>query len=166
MVPGADQRSPDPAAYTLNSVGVCTSNTVENGWRTQVWETDHPVKILNVVCGALEGEAGRRVRRMFLQPVHPYNVDEMSATLDAARQLVLGVVPAVSVARAQAIRVPGLAGYAQGFGTNITFSENIGFLTKNDAKTDATFLVTAHEAAHQWWGNILTPGQRTRTATS
>ena len=52
---------------------------------------------------------------------------------------------------------PGLAGYAQGFGTNITFSENIGFLTKNDAKTDATFLVTAHEAAHQWWGNILTP---------
>jgi aminopeptidase N len=50
-----------------------------------------------------------------------------------------------------------LAGYAQGFGTNITFSEMIGFLTKNDAKTDATFLVTAHEAAHQWWGNILTP---------
>ena len=30
-------------------------------------------------------------------------------------------------------------------------------MTKNDAKTDATFLVTAHEAAHQWWGNILTP---------
>ncbi|HEU5310863.1 MAG TPA: M1 family aminopeptidase, partial [Candidatus Eisenbacteria bacterium] len=39
----------------------------------------------------------------------------------------------------------------------ITFSENIGFLTKNDEKTNATFLVTAHEAAHQWWGNILTP---------
>ncbi|HET9950292.1 MAG TPA: M1 family aminopeptidase, partial [Candidatus Eisenbacteria bacterium] len=52
---------------------------------------------------------------------------------------------------------PALAGYAQGFGTNITFSENIGFLTKNDAKTNATALVTAHEAAHQWWGNILTP---------
>jgi hypothetical protein len=29
-----------PEAYTLNSVGVCTSNTVEGGKRTQVWETD------------------------------------------------------------------------------------------------------------------------------
>jgi aminopeptidase N len=33
----------------------------------------------------------------------------------------------------------------------------MGFLTRNTAQTDATFLVTAHEAAHQWWGNILTP---------
>jgi aminopeptidase N len=52
---------------------------------------------------------------------------------------------------------PALAAYAQGFGTDITFSENIGFLTRNNAKTEATFLVTAHETAHQWWGNILTP---------
>ena len=26
-------------------------------------------------------------------------------------------------------------------------------------KTDAVFLVTAHESAHQWWGNLLTPGK-------
>jgi hypothetical protein len=31
-----------PEAYTLNSVGVCTKNSVQDGWRTQVWETTTP----------------------------------------------------------------------------------------------------------------------------
>ena len=54
---------------------------------------------------------------------------------------------------------PAYAGYAQGFPTNITFSEGIGFLTKSDPRSHAAFTVVAHEAAHQWWGNILTPGR-------
>ncbi len=45
-----------------------------------------------------------------------------------------------------------------GMATNITFSENAGFLCRNDLRTHAAFMVTAHEAAHQWWGSILTPG--------
>jgi ABC-2 type transport system permease protein len=54
---------------------------------------------------------------------------------------------------------PALAQYAQGFPTDITFSEGIGFLTKQEKKADAAFVITAHESAHQWWGNILTPGE-------
>ena len=54
---------------------------------------------------------------------------------------------------------PAFAGYAQGFPTNITFSEGIGFLTKSDPRSHAAFAVVAHEAAHQWWANILTPGR-------
>jgi hypothetical protein len=53
---------------------------------------------------------------------------------------------------------PGIANYAQGFPANITFSESIGFLTRSNPKAKAAFFVTAHEAAHQWWGNILLPG--------
>jgi len=145
-----------PAAYTLNSVGVCTSNTVKGGWRTQVWETDHPTKILNVVCGKWKVKRGQGTT-IFYDPAHPYNVDEMSSTLDAARRWYSKWFLPYPWRELKLSEFPALAGYAQGFGTNITFSENIGFLTKNDAKTDATFLVTAHEAAHQWWGNILTP---------
>ena len=52
----------------------------------------------------------------------------------------------------------GLANYAQGFPTNITFSEGIGFLVRDDPKTNLAMMVTAHETAHQWWGNLLTPG--------
>ena len=53
---------------------------------------------------------------------------------------------------------PYYAGYAQGFPTNISFSEEIGFLTESVDHANAAFFVTAHESAHQWWGNILMPG--------
>ncbi|MBI4364274.1 MAG: hypothetical protein HY568_02495 [Candidatus Latescibacteria bacterium] len=145
-----------PAAYTLNSVGVCTSNTVRNGWRTQVWETDHPVKILNVVCGQWKMKQGQGTT-IYYNASHPYNVDEMSAALDASRRWYSEWFLPYPWRELKLSEFPGLAGYAQGFGTNITFSENLGFLTRNDEKANATFLVTAHEAAHQWWGNILTP---------
>jgi len=145
-----------PAEYTLNSVGVCVRDSVKDGWRTQVWETDHPVKILNVVCGKWKAKQGSGTT-IFYSPVHVYNVDEMSATLDAARRWYSEWFLPYPWRELKLSEFPALAGYAQGFGTNITFSENIGFLTKNDAKANATFLVTAHEAAHQWWGNILTP---------
>ncbi len=145
-----------PAAYTLNSDGVCTSNSVKDGKRTQVWETDHPVKMLNVVCGRWRVKQGHGTT-IYYDARHPYNVDGMSAALDAARRWYSEWFLPYPWRELKLSEFPGLAGYAQGFGTNITFSENIGFLTRNDAKTDATFLVTAHEAAHQWWGNILTP---------
>jgi hypothetical protein len=54
---------------------------------------------------------------------------------------------------------PALDTYAQGFPTNISFSEGIGFLTKSDPRANLAFMVTAHEAAHQWWGNILLPSE-------
>jgi ABC-type transport system involved in multi-copper enzyme maturation permease subunit len=145
-----------PAEYTLNGPGVCTSNTVKDGWRTQVWETDHPIKMLNVICGRWKVKQGQGTT-IYYHEAHPYNVDEMSSTLDAARRWYSEWFLPYPWRELKLSEFPGMAGYAQGFGTNITFSENIGFLTKNDAKTDATFLVTAHEAAHQWWGNILTP---------
>ncbi|TMQ63738.1 MAG: hypothetical protein E6K79_08800 [Candidatus Eisenbacteria bacterium] len=145
-----------PAEYTLNSIGVCVSDSVKDGWRTQVWATDHPVKILNVVCGKWKVKQGKGTT-IFYSSAHPYNIDEMSSTLDAARRWYSEWFLPYPWRELKLSEFPALAGYAQGFGTNITFSENIGFLTKNDAKTDATFLVTAHEAAHQWWGNILTP---------
>jgi ABC-type transport system involved in multi-copper enzyme maturation permease subunit len=145
-----------PESYTLNAPGVCTSNMVKDGWRTQVWETDYPVKILNIVCGKWKVKQGHGTT-IFYDAVHPYNVAEMSATLDAARRWYSEWFLPYPWRELKLSEFPALAGYAQGFGTNITFSENIGFLTKNDEKTDATFLVTAHESAHQWWGNILTP---------
>ncbi len=146
-----------PEAYTLNSVGVCTSNTVADGRRTQVWETDHPVKILNIVGGRWKVKEGKENTAVYYYAGHPYNVDEMSKALDDSRRWFSQWFLPYPWRELKLSEFPGYAGYAQGFGTNITFSENIGFLTKNDAKTDATYLVTAHEAAHQWWGNILTP---------
>ena len=58
---------------------------------------------------------------------------------------------------------PGLAGYAQGFPGNISFSEDIGFMTRpnteDDEDVDSAFYVVAHESGHQWWGNMVMPGK-------
>ena len=83
----------------------------------------------------------------------------MSAALDASRRWYSAWFHPFPWHELKLSEFPNLATYAQGFPTNITFSEGIGFLTKGDIKTDPVFVVTAHEAAHQWWGNLLTPGK-------
>ena len=83
----------------------------------------------------------------------------MSAALEAARTNYSEWFYPFPWERLKLSEFPAFAGYAQGFPTNITFSEGIGFLTKSDPRSHAAFAIVAHEAAHQWWGNLLTPGR-------
>ncbi|HVT14824.1 MAG TPA: M1 family aminopeptidase [Thermoanaerobaculia bacterium] len=147
-----------PAAYTANSVGVRVAESVAAGRRTVVWRSDQPVRFFNIVAGRWRVRRGEGTA-IFYDPRHAYNVAAMSAALDAARRYYSEWFYPYPWRELKLSEFPALAGYAQGFPTNISFSEQIGFLTKSDVKTDAVFLVTAHEAAHQWWGNILTPGK-------
>jgi aminopeptidase N len=56
------------------------------------------------------------------------------------------------------VEFPRVAGFAMGHPTLIPFSEALGFLTVgDDGISNINFMVTAHEVAHQWWGNITTP---------
>jgi len=147
-----------PAEYTLNSVGTLASDTVENGIRTSVWVSDHPVNFFNVVAGKWEVKRGKGTA-IYYHPGHAYNVDEMLECLDGARQHFSEWFYPYPWNELKLSEFPGIASYAQGFPTNITFSESIGFLTESDPKARAAFMVTAHESAHQWWGNILEPGE-------
>lgn len=147
-----------PADYTWNSVGTKTGETVAKGQRTVVWESDRPVRFFNVVAGRWSERRGNGTV-IYYHPEHTYNIDEMSATLDASRRWYSEWFHPFPWRELKLSEFPNLDTYAQGFPTNITFSEGIGFLTRSDIKTDAVFVVTAHEAAHQWWGNLLTPGE-------
>ncbi|HYU35834.1 MAG TPA: M1 family aminopeptidase [Thermoanaerobaculia bacterium] len=147
-----------PAEYTWNSVGTKTGETVAKGLRTAVWESDRPVRFFNVVAGRWQERRGHGTV-IYYYPKHTYNIDEMSAALDAARQWYSAWFHPFPWRELKLSEFPNLDTYAQGFPTNITFSEGIGFLTKSDIKTDAAFVVTAHESAHQWWGNLVTPGK-------
>ncbi|MCY1040496.1 M1 family aminopeptidase [Corallococcus sp. bb12-1] len=147
-----------PEAYTLNSVGVRESDTVKDGRRTTVWKSDHPVSFFNVIAGKwarLEGEG----TVVFHDPAHGYNVKEMSRGLVAARKYYSEWFHPYPWAELKLSEFAGLDNYAQGFPTDITFSESIGFLTRTTPESNAVMLVTAHEAAHQWWGNMLVPGK-------
>jgi len=147
-----------PADFTVNSVGEKISDATSGGKRTVVWKSDHPVMAFNIVAGRWKEKRGTGTA-LYYYDGHPYNVDEMSQALDAARRYYGEWFGAFPWKELKLSEFPALATYAQGFPTNITFSEGIGFLTKSDPKTNVAFLVTAHESAHQWWGNMLLPGK-------
>ncbi len=146
-----------PEAFRINSVGTLERESVRDGRRTVVWVSDHPLRFFNVVAGRWAVRRGEGTA-IYYHPEHAHNLDEMGAVLDGARRWYSEWFYPYPWRELKLSEFPGLATYAQGFPTNITFSESIGFLTKPDPKTNTVALVTAHESAHQWWGNLLTPG--------
>ncbi len=147
-----------PADFTLNSVGTQTAESVKDGRRTAVWESDHPVSFFNVIAGRWQVERGADTA-IYYDSGHPYNIAEIRESLDAARRYYSEWFYTYPWRELKLSEFPNLATYAQGFPTNITFSEGVGFLTESSPENHAAFEITAHEAAHQWWGNILTPGK-------
>ena len=147
-----------PEEYTANGVGQKVSDEVVDGRRTVVWETDHPVDLFNVVAGKYAVKEGDGTA-IYYHPEHDYNIEEMSAALDAARKYFSEWFYPFPWDLLKISEFAAFATYAQGFPTNITFSEAIGFLAKSDPQSHVAFMVVAHEAAHQWWGNLLTPGR-------
>ncbi|HSF39832.1 MAG TPA: ABC transporter permease subunit [Thermoanaerobaculia bacterium] len=163
--PGASRNAPfmtrvevsAPSGYTVNSVGVKTAQWGHAGRTTVVWESDHPVAALNVIAGRWD------VRRkngtaVFFHPGHPYNVDRILGTLVAARARYSEWFYPYPWKELRLSEFPDLETNATAFPTNISFSEGIGFLTGGDPRSGLAFSVTAHEAAHQWWGHLLTAG--------
>jgi ABC-2 type transport system permease protein len=147
-----------PAAYTYNSVGILESDTVKDGRRTDVWTTDTKVRFLNVVAARWAVRKGNGVA-VYYHPTHTYNLDEITLALEGARTWYSKWFREFPWKELKLSEFPALATYAQGFATDITFSESIGFLTRQEKTGSAPFTVTAHEAAHQWWGNMLLPGK-------
>ncbi len=154
----ASVRVTAPEEYTVNSIGTLVEDSTENGRRTVLWKSDHPVNFFNIVAGRWDVRRGEGTA-LYYHPGHPYNVEEMGVALDAARRYYSDWFHPFPWQELKLSEFPALASYAQGFPTDITFSESIGFLTKSSPKVHLAFLVTAHEAAHQWWGNLVCPGK-------
>ena len=131
---------------------------MKDGRRTVVWESDFPVSFFNVIAGRWQVERGEGTAVYYYRG-HPYNIGEMREALDAARRYYSEWFYPYPWRELKLSEFPNLASYAQGFPTNITFSEGIGFLTSSTALNHAAFEITSHEAAHQWWGNLLSPGK-------
>jgi ABC-type transport system involved in multi-copper enzyme maturation permease subunit len=149
-----------PESWTINSVGVPGEPRIADGRKTITWTSDHPVRFFNLVGGPLEAAKGKAVT-IYHSPRHSYRVAQMVEMLDAARQYYSEWFYPYPWRDFKLTEFPALATYAQGFPGNISFSEAIGFLTRKpeDGEADLGDFVVAHESAHQWWGNILTPGK-------
>ena len=146
-----------PEEFRVNAVGSRVSEEVTDGRRTSLWVSDHPVRFMNLVAGRWAVKEGNGTA-IYYHPDHDYNIDAMSVALDGARRYFSEWFHPYPWQELKLSEFPALAGYAQGHPTNITFSEGLGFLAREDPRVNVVLLVTAHEAAHQWWGNLLTPG--------
>ena len=147
-----------PAEFSINSVGVKTAESVVDGLRTVVWESDHPVRLINIVAGRWNVRKGDGTA-IYYHPGHEHNLEQIAEVLDGARRHFSDWFHPYPWQELKLSEFPAMDLYAAAFPTNIVFSEGIGFLTKPDAKVDAVFMVTAHETAHQWWANLLTPAE-------
>jgi len=146
-----------PASLQVNATGEKIADEVKAGRRRTEWRTDSPVRIFNVIAGQWkvrerDGVAVYHDRR------HPYNVDEMLDALVAARRWYGEWFAPLPWKTLRVSEFAGLPTYAQAPPGNISFSENIGFLSKSQPDANAAFWITAHEAAHQWWPNMAMAG--------
>jgi ABC-2 type transport system permease protein len=152
-------RITSPADYIVNSTGALTAETVRNGRRTRLWESDYPVRVFNIAAGrhwAVKRGPGTAV---FYYPGHPYNVDSLLEALNGARRYYAQWYMPYPWRELRLNEFPNYAGYARGNATNIFFSEGAGFLAQRLPDNDAAFTIAAHESAHQWWGHIMAPGE-------
>jgi len=147
-----------PEEFIVNSTGTLQKKNTGNGSTTFFWVSDYPVRFFNVIAGKWDQRQGKGTR-LFYHPEHTYNVEEILSAMDAAREYYSKWFMAYPWQELRISEFSGVSVYAQGFPTNISFSEGIGFLTKDNIRTNPAFTVTAHESAHQWWGNLVTPGE-------
>jgi ABC-2 type transport system permease protein len=134
------------------------STTERDGRRTVVWESDYPLRVFNVAAGRWAVKRGPGTA-VFYHPGHPYNVDSLLEALNGARRWYAAWFGPYPWKELRLNEFPAYANYARGNATNIFFSESVGFLSRPMGGSDMAFTVAAHEAAHQWWGHILAPGE-------
>ena len=99
--------------------------------------------------------------RVYHHPAHVANVPRMIAGVQASLgyfSRAYGPYPAPQLTIAE---VPGFDIGLHAYPTNVRYYEGFSLLDPaNDPRDfDFPFAVTAHELAHQWWGNQVTPAE-------
>ncbi len=152
-----------PSVYTVNSVGNKTAEYTDHGRTTVVWESDYPIGAVNILAGRWQSrqQGGAAV---YFHPDHQGNIDQILGTLAAARRYYSEWFFPYPWQQLRLSEFPNLVTNAQGFPTNISFSEGIGFLERPQLEGAPFSMVAAHEAAHQWWGNLVAAAEGPGTA--
>jgi len=149
-------RAPD--AFIVNSVGTRTLLERADGYTTVYWQSDEPVGAINLIAGRWQVAEREGVSVHFL-PAHTRNVNEMLATMQAARTRFSQWFMPYPWPELRLSEYPDLETNATAFPSNISFSEGIGFLTGGPPEDALAFSVVAHEVAHQWWGHLVAAGE-------
>ena len=142
-----------PQDLMVNATGECVAETVKDGRRVTEWRTDQPVRIFNLIAGKWSVKKREGVA-VYYDPRHPFNVDEMLDALEGSRRWYGEWFAPYPWKTLRLSEFAGWPSYAQAPAGNISFSENIGFLTRSKPDANAAFWIAGHESAHMWWPNM------------
>jgi hypothetical protein len=101
---------------------------------------------------------------IYHHPTHNYNVGRMMQGLKDGLEYYTKSFGPFPHSELRIVEFPRYTTNAQSFPGMIAFSEGVGFILKiSDPKTDldVPYYVTAHELAHQWWGQQVMEADRT-----
>ncbi|MEM8487745.1 MAG: M1 family aminopeptidase [Bacteroidota bacterium] len=147
-----------PAAYEVTATGVEMSRQTAAGRTVTTWETPAPISVINVMAGKWAVEQADDVA-VYYHPEHTYNVETMLDAMGAAKEHFGDWFAPYPWQELRINEYPAFDNNATGFPINISFSESIGFMTKDEAGAYLPYVVTAHEVAHQWWGHMISPAE-------
>ena len=108
------------------------------------------------------GPSGNVAIEIYYQPGHEFDLDSMDLSVKDSLAYFSAAFGPFQYRQFRIVEFPRYETFAQSFPNTIPFSEAIGFIARvrpDDPKDiDYPYYVTAHEAAHQWWGHQVMSG--------
>ena len=94
---------------------------------------------------------------IYYDPQHPWNLPSMMTGAKESLAYFSREFAPYQYKQFRIMEFPGYRQFAESFANTVPFSEGIGFVAdlRDPKYIDYVLYVTAHEAAHQWWGHQL-----------
>ncbi len=146
-----------PTSFVVSAVGDLLSETFADSRRRSTWMSPVPLLVVTVAAAPYRviRDAGVAV---YHHPDHAEPARAISTTLAAARRNYSEWFGALPWTELRVNEHAELFTQATAYPSAIALSETMGFKTARGPLGDLAFAVTAHEAAHQWWGHLLHVG--------
>ena len=142
----------------------------ENGRRYFHYATDAPIRndyaffsaayaVREARWRARDGSGPEVAIEVYHHPAHAWNVDRMVRSVQASLDYYTTMLGPYPHGQVRLVEHAGDSVTLHAAAINISYQEPFALLNpeKDTRQIDLPFAVIAHEMAHQWWGNALTP---------
>lgn len=148
---------------TAVAPGELRRSWTENGRRYFQYATDTPIRneyaFFSAVYEVYEANWNDVQIQIFHHPEHTFNLERMVEGIRASLGFYTEQFGSYPYKPIRFIEYPGAQSGLHADAMNITYLEGFSYYNPADdpRNFDLIFAVAAHEVAHQWWGNQLTP---------